>query len=172
MSLRKLGASLGLFALAVTSQAAIWTLSTTLSGGEEVPPNGSPATGTFTGTYDTNTNTLNYTLTVNNLMSGVTAAHVHGPAPAGSNAGVLIGLSVVSGATSFSVSSSAVASSSNAATFESLLQVGTINAYINVHTQGIPGGEVRGQLQAVPEPATMLALAPAALWALRRRRRS
>ncbi|WP_326540889.1 CHRD domain-containing protein [Pseudorhodoferax sp.] len=38
-------------------------------------------------------------------------------------------------------------------------------AYFNVHTQSFPGGEIRGFLQAVPEPAswTLLALALAGL---------
>ena len=28
--------------------------------------------------------------------------------------------------------------------------------YLNIHTVQFPGGEIRGQLQAVPEPATLL----------------
>jgi hypothetical protein len=31
--------------------------------------------------------------------------------------------------------------------------------YLNIHTSQFPGGEIRGQLQAVPEPTTMLLLA-------------
>ena len=31
-------------------------------------------------------------------------------------------------------------------------------AYFNIHTTQFPGGEIRGQLQAVPEPATLLLL--------------
>jgi hypothetical protein len=30
--------------------------------------------------------------------------------------------------------------------------------YFNIHTNIFPGGEIRGQLQAVPEPATLLLL--------------
>lgn len=47
--------------------------------------------------------------------------------------------------------------------------------YLNVHTTaasgGTPSGEIRGQLQAVPEPGTMAALALGAAALLRRRRR-
>jgi hypothetical protein len=28
--------------------------------------------------------------------------------------------------------------------------------YLNIHTSQFPGGEIRGQLEAVPEPATLL----------------
>ena len=30
--------------------------------------------------------------------------------------------------------------------------------YLNIHSSQFPGGEIRGQLQAIPEPATLLLL--------------
>jgi len=30
--------------------------------------------------------------------------------------------------------------------------------YFNIHSNAFPGGEIRGQLQAVPEPATLILL--------------
>ncbi|MDQ3686119.1 MAG: CHRD domain-containing protein, partial [Acidobacteriota bacterium] len=47
--------------------------------------------------------------------------------------------------------------------------------YFNIHSNAFPGGEIRGQLQPVPEPATMIlvgtGLAAIAGRKLRRRRR-
>jgi hypothetical protein len=36
------------------------------------------------------------------------------------------------------------------------IQNGT--TYLNIHTVNFPGGEIRGQLEAVPEPTTLLLL--------------
>ncbi len=46
-------------------------------------------------------------------------------------------------------------------------------AYFNVHSTAFPGGEIRGFMQPVPEPATwgLMALGMAAVGAVARRRR-
>ena len=43
---------------------------------------------------------------------------------------------------------------------EAALIAGILNGttYLNIHTVNFPGGEIRGQLEAVPEPATLLLL--------------
>jgi hypothetical protein len=50
-----------------------------LSGGGEVPSNNSPAKGLMEGTFDTDTNTLTWTVTYSGLSSPAVAAHFHGP---------------------------------------------------------------------------------------------
>jgi CHRD domain len=60
------------FALKIPIQA-------TLSGGGEVPPNNSPAKGLMQGTFDTDTNTLDWTVTYSGLSGPAIAAHFHGP---------------------------------------------------------------------------------------------
>jgi hypothetical protein len=60
------------FALKIPIQA-------TLSGGGEVPPNDSPAKGLMQGTFDTDTNTLDWSVTYSGLSGPAIAAHFHGP---------------------------------------------------------------------------------------------
>jgi len=167
--LKLAGLAVALGALSASSSAVVWTFFTSMNGASEVPPNGSTATGTFFGSYDTATDTMSYAMSVTGLGSGATLAHVHGLAGPGVTASPLIDLTVVNGATSFTVSGNSIASPTNAAIFESALQNGVISAYVNVHSAQFPGGEIRGQLTATPEPATLFLLAPALL-AFRKRR--
>ncbi len=120
----------------------IYNVYTTLSGANENPANGSSAIGYATGTFDPITNQLDITVIYSGLAANASAAHIHGPAAVGVNAGVLIGFSGVPAATSGTFSYSGVISSANAGH----LLAG--NTYINIHNATFPAGEIRGQLTA------------------------
>lgn len=93
------------------------------------------------------------------LTGPATAMHIHGPAVFTANAGVLIGLSALAG----------FDSSANGGGFNGTVVLNAINEsrlmagllYINVHTATNPGGELRANLVAVPEPSSFVLLATA-----------
>jgi CHRD domain-containing protein len=58
-----------------------------------VPPNDSKGSGSVTATYDTASKKLSYKGSYSGLTGPATAAHFHGPAEAGNNAGVQIPVS-------------------------------------------------------------------------------
>jgi hypothetical protein len=109
----------------------------TLDGKSEVPANTSAGTGTADVDYDAATKKLTWTLTYSGLSGPATAAHFHGPAEAGKNAGVKV---PIANATSSPVEGSATLTDEQAAD----LLAGKY--YINVHTVANPGGEIRGQI--------------------------
>lgn len=124
--------------LATTSFAAAEMISmkADLKGTNEVPPNKSAATGSATVTYDTATKKMSWKLTYSGLSGPARAAHFHGPAPAGKNAGVVVPIAnTTSGAEGSAPLSDAQAKE---------LLAG--NYYVNVHTAANPGGEIRGQV--------------------------
>ena len=97
----------------------------------------SPATGSVTATYDAASKQLSWQGNVSGLSGNATAAHFHGPADPGQNAGVLIN---APGVTTGAFQGQATLNDSQA----SALMEG--KTYFNVHTQANPGGEVRGQV--------------------------
>jgi len=109
----------------------------TLDGKSEVPPNASAGTGTADIDYDAATKKLSWKLTYSGLSGPASAAHFHGPAEPGKNAGVAV---AIPGATSSPSEGSAVLTDAQAAD----LMAGKY--YINVHTAANPGGELRGQV--------------------------
>ena len=112
-----------------------------ISGDQENPSTGSSGTGTFTGRYNEVTNEFISTVNFNGLTGTTTAAHFHGPADPGSDAGVQIGLSgFPTGVTSGSFSDTVTLSEAQ----EIDLLAG--KWYINIHTSAFGGGEIRGQL--------------------------
>jgi hypothetical protein len=109
----------------------------TLNGKSEVPPNASAGTGTADIDYDAASKKLSWKLTYSGLSGPATAAHFHGPAEAGKNAGVAV---AIPNATKSPVEGSATLTDAQAADLEAG------KYYVNVHTQANPGGEIRGQV--------------------------
>jgi len=126
----------GALAFAAPSMAAMVNFKANLNGASEVPPNTTKGTGTVTATYDTDSKKLTWKGSYSGLTGAATAAHFHGPAPSGKNAGVMIPISP------------------NGPTFEGSATLTDAQAkalmdgdvYANVHTAANKGGEIRGQL--------------------------
>jgi hypothetical protein len=94
-------------------------------------------TGTADLDYDSASKKLSWKLSYSGLSGPATAAHFHGPAEAGKNAGVAV---AIPNATSSPVEGSATLTDAQAAD----LVAGRY--YINIHTAANPGGEIRGQV--------------------------
>lgn len=112
-----------------------------LSGANEVPPVTTAGKGSASATLDTGTKTLTWTVDYSGLSGPVTAAHIHGPAAAGTNAGVLVSLG-----TNLANPIKGSATLTNAQVSD--LEAG--RTYVNLHTADNKGGEIRGQLQRSP----------------------
>jgi hypothetical protein len=131
------GASVAVvLAMAPAAFAATETYVAELKSSAEVPPNDSAGAGTLTATYDTTTKKLSYAVSYTGLSGPATAAHFHGPAAAGANAGVAVPVKDVASP----IKAEATLTDAQAAD----LQGG--KWYFNVHTEKNKGGEIRGQL--------------------------
>ncbi len=108
-----------------------------LKGASEVPPAQGSGKGTADVSYDTDSKKLTWTITYSGLSGDATAAHFHGPAPEGKNAGPLITID--------KLPSPAKGSATLDDAQVKALTGGEI--YINVHTAKYPDGEIRGQLK-------------------------
>ena len=135
---RVLMAGCALLALAGSPFAAEMMMKTELSAAQEVPPVESAGTGTADVTYDDATKMLTWTVEFSGLTGPATAAHFHGPAKEGENAGVAI---PIEGMESPMKGSATL-------TDEQAQQLADGLLYVNVHTAANPKGEIRGQVKA------------------------
>jgi hypothetical protein len=111
-------------------------LGTSLSGAQEVPAVSSSGSGSLDATFDRSSRKLTYQVTYSGLSGPATAAHFHGPAAAGQNAGVQV-----------PIASPASPMRGEATLTEA--QAADLMAgrwYVNVHTAAFPNGEIRGQV--------------------------
>lgn len=107
-------------------------------------------TGTGVATFTDLGTEIDATLVLTN-MTGVIASHIHGPAAAGVNTGVIINLFLPNGATGTvngQVWHGSITNANNANVSLDSLRVlfNNGNAYVNVHTSANPGGEIRDQV--------------------------
>lgn len=104
----------------------------------EVPPvTNSKATGRLSATYDTATRALSYDVTYADLTGPAAAAHFHGPAPVGKNAGVMV---PITGDLASPIKGTVTLTEAQA----KALTDGDV--YFNIHTAANKGGEMRGQV--------------------------
>jgi hypothetical protein len=123
-------------AVAFAGPAFADKMKATLDGKAEVPPNTSAATGTADIDFDAASKKLTWKRTYSGLSGPATAAHFHGPAAAGANAGVAVAIpNTASGSEGSATLTDAQAADLVAGKY-----------YVNVHTEANKGGEIRGQV--------------------------
>jgi hypothetical protein len=172
-----IGLVLAVLMLSAVARADQLVFTTTLTGAQEVPPSGSPGIGSALVTLDTLTNQFTVNVSFAGLVSPTIASHIHCCAGPGVNAMVATAVPTFPGfplgvttGTYLMTFDLTLASTYNPAFITA--HGGTVagaqaafiagltsgQTYLNIHTSMFPGGEIRGQLQAVPEPASLLLL--------------
>ena len=170
--------AVGLLALAIAAPASatIIVYDAALNGAAEAPPNASAGIGATIITIDTVASTMRVQILFAGLSGLTTASHIHcctasantGTAGVATELPTFTGFPLgVSNGTydhTFDMSLAATfnpaflsARGGNVATAFSDFIAGLTDgkAYLNIHSSVYPGGEIRGFLHVVPEPATL-----------------
>lgn len=128
----------GVAAAPLPASAEVLKFKAALSAASEVPPHPDlKGTGTVTASLDTATKKLTYTAEYSGLTGPAVAAHFHGAADAGKNAGVMV---PVAGELASPIEGSATLNDDQLKVLEGGMM------YFNVHTAANKDGEIRGQL--------------------------
>jgi hypothetical protein len=175
---------------ATVARATPITYQTFLSGLNENPSVTTTGTGFATIIYDPDAHTLSLNVTFSDLIGTTTASHIHccvlpptnaivattvptfAGFPLGVTAGTYVNTLDLTLASSFNpafITAHGGTTAQAEADLAAGLAAGT--AYLNIHTTFRPGGEIRGNISAVPEPAalSLLALGLGGLIARRKR---
>jgi hypothetical protein len=129
--------AVGLSACNTMGNSNMVVTKTQLTAAQEVPPNSSGGSGTIETKFDKTTSVLSWKLNYSGLTGPAAAAHFHGPAAMGSNAGVVVPFQ---NPISDGLEGQATLTPAQAADFLAG------KWYANVHTAANKGGEIRGQV--------------------------
>src|SRR6266478_8142831 len=138
---RVLSLSLGFVAVLLvwgTAQAEQLRFKADIAPGPGIASQGK---GMATASLDTATKTLTWTVDYSGLSGPATAAHIHGPADPGANAGVLV---------PFTGDLASPIKGSAALTDAQISDLEAGKLYVNLHTAANKPGEIRGQLLRSP----------------------
>lgn len=125
------------------------TFGTTMNGAGENPAKNVPGAGTATivksgGVYS-------FTINFTGMSGPLVGAHIHGPAPVGQNANIIVPFDVTGAGTSGTLTGTFSSTNTAAISNDSLdVLMSNGNSYVNLHTAANPGGEIRGQLVRQP----------------------
>jgi hypothetical protein len=174
-----LAALCGVAFITPAAGAQVRTYSATLSGAAESPPVVSPGSGFALLTFDLTAVTMRVQASFADLVGTTVGAHIHcctatpgeGNAPVatrlpaftgfpiGVSTGVLDATYDMSDASNWNASFVTARGGTTDGAFAGLLAgLEAGGGYFNIHTTFAPGGEIRGSLARVPEPATVLLL--------------
>jgi hypothetical protein len=141
MKMRRAGwVSLSLIAVFLvwgTAHAEQITFKADLAPGAGIASSGK---GMTTASLDTTTKTLTWTVDYSGLSGPATAAHIHGPADPGANAGIVV---------PFTGNLASPIKGSATLTDAQIAQLEAGKWYVNIHTEANKPGEIRGQLVRV-----------------------
>lgn len=133
-----------------SGQASVIVYNLILGGNQSVPANASTASGTAMVTVDDILNSVSVVLSFTGLSGNATAAHIHCCVATSANGPVVIPFTGFPSATSGTYSNTF-----NGVSAANIAGINAGLAYINIHNQTFPGGEIRGDIVATPEPATV-----------------
>ena len=125
------------FLLASPAMAEVVKYKATLDGSQQSPPVTTKGKGTATFTFDTTKKKLSWNVKYSGLSGPATAAHIHGPAAMGENAGPVIPFKKLKSP----IKGSETLTDTQAADLEAG------KYYVNVHTAANKAGEIRGQIE-------------------------
>ena len=173
---------------ASAAQGAIVQYAASLNGPSESPPNQSPATGSATFAYDTDTHSLTISIIFSGLVGTTTVAGVHAGTvlspgnqtsgvayfmdgwATGLQSGIYTSTIDMTTATYGSVYTAAHGGTAASAAADLLAAMSNGRAYLNLRTTTYPGGEIRGFITLVPAPGMLALIGMCGVLTGRRRR--